>query len=143
MLIVEPLHSYVILKEHIFIKKIGRLDKVIIKTKCGTKWAGTGNLLTFKFCSNGECCSISGIRQGLLYRWTEHSILSMTTGGKTMPCNVSQTHSIFVRLKKYLFRHAKGKSMINFLHYECLRSKLSKLRKIIKDHGPKNPPLGM
>ena len=32
-------------------------------------------------------------RQGLLYRWTENSIL-MTTGAN----NVTQTHSIFVKL---------------------------------------------
>ena len=40
------------------------------------------------------------LTQGLLYRWTEHSILSMTThwGRKTMPNNVTQTHSIFVKL---------------------------------------------
>ena len=31
-----------------------------------------------------------------------------------MPNNVTQTHSIFVKLKKQLFRHAKGEGMINF-----------------------------
>ena len=50
------------IKGSYFYQKIGRLDKLIIKTKCGTRWAGTNNLLSFKFCSNGECCSISGIR---------------------------------------------------------------------------------
>ena len=39
--------------------------------------------------------------------------------------NATQTHSIFVNL----FRNAKGKSMVIIL-------------KIIKDHGPKNPPPG-
>ena len=39
------------------------------------------------------------LAQGLLYRWTEHSILSMTTGGRAFnPNNATQTHSIFVKI---------------------------------------------
>ena len=29
------------------------------------------------------------------------------------PNNATQAHSIFVKLKQYLFRHAKGKGMVN------------------------------
>ena len=38
------------------------LDQLIIKTKCGVQWAGTNNMLTFKFCSDGKCCSTVGIK---------------------------------------------------------------------------------
>ena len=38
-------------------------------------------------------------RQGLLYRWTEHSILPISTGGGLFnPNNATQTHSIFVKI---------------------------------------------
>jgi hypothetical protein len=39
------------------------------------------------------------INQGLLYRWTEHSILPMTVLGEDLNSNnATQTHSIFVKL---------------------------------------------
>ena len=38
-------------------------------------------------------------RQGLLYRWTEHSILPISTGGRAFnPINPTYTRSIFVKL---------------------------------------------
>ena len=36
--------------------------------------------------------------QGLLYRWTEHSILPISTGGGLFNPNATQTHSIFVKI---------------------------------------------
>ena len=46
---------------------------------------------------------------------------------KTMPYNVTQTHSIFVKtLKKYLCRHPKGKNMINFYVINALVQNLAK-----------------
>jgi hypothetical protein len=40
-----------------------------------------------------------GVSQGLLYRWTEHSILPISTrGGLFNPNNATQNHSIFVRI---------------------------------------------
>ena len=46
----------------------------------------------------------SVIIQGLLYRWTEHSILPMTTeGGILNSNNATQTQSIFVKLKENTF----------------------------------------
>ena len=33
-----------------------------IKTKCGVQWAGSNDWLSFKFCSDGNCCSTSGIK---------------------------------------------------------------------------------
>ena len=42
--------------------------------------------------------------QGLLYRWTEHSILQMPTGGGIFnPNNPTQTHSIFVKIEENTF----------------------------------------
>ena len=42
--------------------------------------------------------------QGLQYRWTEHSILPMTTeGGILNSNNATQTHSIFVILLENTF----------------------------------------
>ena len=42
------------------------------------------------------------------------------------PNNVTQTHSIFVKiLRKYLFRHAKGKSMANFYIINALGQNLA------------------
>jgi hypothetical protein len=40
--------------------------------------------------------------------------------------NATQTHSIFVKLlTKYLFRHAKGKSMVNFYIVNALGQNLA------------------
>ena len=40
--------------------------------------------------------------------------------------NATQTHSIFVKtLRKYLFRHAKGKSMVNFYIVNALGQNLA------------------
>ena len=51
------------------------------------------------------------VRQGLLYRWTEHSILVFQLGRILNSDNAA--HSCKT-LRKYLFRLAKGKSMVNF-----------------------------
>ena len=59
--------------------------------------------------------------QGLLYRWTEHSILPMTTGGGNQCLIMLHKHT----LKKYLFRHAKGNSVINFYIINALGQNLA------------------
>ena len=39
------------------------------------------------------------LRQGLLYKWTEHWVLTCRNQGEAFnPNNVTQTHSIFVKL---------------------------------------------
>ena len=50
--------------------------------------------------------AISRIVQWLLYRWTEHSILPMTTGGGRLTLimlHITQTRSIFVKLTENTF----------------------------------------
>ena len=49
--------------------------------------------------------------QGLLYRWTEHSILPISAGGELLTLIILQ--KLTKILRKYLFRHVKGKSMVN------------------------------
>ena len=55
------------------------------------------------------------LTQGRLQKWTEHSILTVSTQGPILNINnVTQTHLIFVKLRKDHFRHVKGKSMVIF-----------------------------
>jgi hypothetical protein len=55
------------------------------------------------------------------------AIFDIPTWGRPFnPYNVTQTHSIFVKLKKkYIFRHAKGKSMVNFYIVNALGQNLA------------------
>jgi hypothetical protein len=48
-------------------------------------------------------------------------------GGSFYPNNITQTPSIFVKLtfRKYLFRHPKGKSMVNFYIINALGQNLA------------------
>ena len=68
------------------------------------------------------------LNQGLLYRWTEHSILPMTTeGGILNSNNATKTHSIHIckTVKKTFFRHAKGIRKVNFYIVNALGQKLA------------------
>ena len=72
----------------------------------------------------------SRVVHGLLNRWTDIFFLPQPAWGEAFnPNNATQTHSIFAKLKIYLFRHAKGKIIV-------------KLFKIKKGHGPKILPSG-
>ena len=55
--------------------------------------------------TSSSILSGSILGQGLLYRWTEHSILPIcTTGGRILNSNnATQTHSIFVKLSENTF----------------------------------------
>ena len=50
------------LNEICFINLGSDLYQLRIKTKCGSEWAGTNDLLSFKFCSDGKCCTAREIR---------------------------------------------------------------------------------
>ena len=57
-------------------------------------------------------------------RWTDIFILAWPAWGKAFnPFNAKQTHSIFVKL----FRHAKGKSMVNFYIVKFIYSEKAKI----------------
>ena len=63
--------------------------------------------------------------QGLLYRWTGHSIL--TGGGLSTLIMLHKLVQPLKALRKYLFRHAKGKSMVNFYIVNALGQNLANL----------------
>ena len=69
-----------------FINLGSDLYQLRIKTKCGSEWAGTNDLLSFKFCSDGNCCTAREIRSrmsldmdGTLYPISFYEIV--TKGG--------------------------------------------------------------
>ena len=52
---------------------------------------------------------------GLLNGWTDIFILLLPAWGPSFYLNNgTETLSIFLKLRKYLFRHAKGMSTVNF-----------------------------